>query len=162
MRKHRFELMKGAFVALFCILAPATMSHAGEFRTESLEIRTAAGKVQQFTVELATTEAERSLGLMNRKEMASDRGMLFDFGESRLVYMWMKNTYLPLDMLFISESGRIELIQPDRQPLSENIIDSRQPVRFVLELNGGAAAEQGIRAGDMVKSATISRAAPPQ
>jgi uncharacterized membrane protein (UPF0127 family) len=157
MRGNVSMFLKGALVALFCFLACAPAMPA-EFRSEPLEIRKQDGTVLHFTVELATTESERQLGLMNRDQMADDHGMLFDFGESRPVYMWMKNTYLPLDMLFMSAKGRIEHIHPDALPLSEDIIDSHGKVRFVLELNGGLTTRLGIKPGDMISSGQIDKA----
>jgi uncharacterized protein len=144
-----------ALVALFLFALASAMALSASFETEDITIRTGAGKEHRFTVELAIAADQRQQGLMNRDEMAVDRGMLFDFGDTRRVYMWMKNTYLPLDMLFIDQSGKVTLIQADTLPLSENIIDSREPVRFVLELNAGTAAKLGIAAGDVVDSAHV-------
>ena len=93
---------------------------------------------------------------MNRRHMARDHGMLFDFGVTRRVMMWMKNTYLPLDMLFIAKDGKIETIRENAVPLSEAIIDSRVPIAFVLELNGGTVNRLAIAPGDIVDSARIS------
>jgi uncharacterized membrane protein (UPF0127 family) len=92
---------------------------------------------------------------MNRREMAPDRGMLFSFGETRQVLMWMKNTYLPLDMLFVDKTGEIRTIRENAEPLSEAIIDSQVPVAFVVELNGGTVRARGIRPGDTVEGQTI-------
>ncbi len=92
---------------------------------------------------------------MFRKSMPSENGMLFDFGEARAVAMWMRNTLIPLDMLFIGSDGRITHIHENAVPHSEAIISSRGPVKFVLELNGGAAKRSGIKPGDMVRSAQI-------
>ena len=151
-------LLKSAVLALLCFLGPACLS-AAEFRTERLEIHRQDGKVLHFIVELATDDAERQQGLMNREEMKPDDGMLFDFGISRRVHMWMKNTYLPLDMLFISEKGRVEHIRADTMPLSEDIIDSQADVRYVLEINGGLSETLGITMGDTVSSMQIARTA---
>ena len=131
------RLNKSALVALFLFVLASVMAFSASFETESLVIRTKAGKEFAFKVELAVAANQRQQGLMNRDEMAADRGMLFDFGETRRVYMWMKSTYLPLDMLFIGPDGRIVLVKADTMPLSEEIIDSHDPVRFVLELNAG-------------------------
>ena len=150
------KMIKGALLALFlCVpwvgLAAATL----DFDKEPLLIATLGGKKHYFTVELAVTSEQRSLGLMHRTAMALDRGMLFDFGESRQIMMWMKNTPLPLDMLFIDDRGAIVRIQEKAVPFSESIIDSRSAVKFVLEINGGRAAELGIRPGDRVVSDRI-------
>ncbi len=125
------------------------------FETAPLTIIAAAGAKHEFTVELALDSDQRALGLMNRREMAADRGMLFDFGQTRRVMMWMKNTYLPLDMLFIRADGKIATIREGAVPLSEAIIDSREPVAFVVELNAGTVKRLGIAEGDTVVSARI-------
>ena len=152
--------VKSALVALF-LLVLACMSVLGAtFSTEQLVVRTREGKEIAFTVELAVAANQRQQGLMDRRAMAADHGMLFDFGETRRVYMWMKNTYLPLDMLFIDQGGRIVLVRADTVPLSEEIVDSREPVRFVLELNAGTAARLGIEPGDIAESPQIAEAAP--
>src|SRR4051812_37813184 len=103
MPRVKVSILKSAFLALLCFWAGFAPAGAAEFRTEGLEIHRQDGKVLAFVVEVATDNAEREQGLMNRKAMKPDRGMLFDFGVSRQVFMWMKNTYLPLDMLFISD-----------------------------------------------------------
>ena len=148
--------LRSALAALLSLLLLATAAHAQIFETEALAIRKADGSVHAFTVELALTPDQRARGLMERDQMAADRGMLFDFGLSRRVAMWMKNTYLPLDMLFIREDGTIARIAADTLPLSEEIIDSPEPVRFVLELNGGTAARLGVVSGDRVESPRIA------
>ena len=153
------RLNKSALVALFLFVLASVMAFSASFETESLVIRTKAGKEFAFKVELAVAANQRQQGLMNRDEMAADRGMLFDFGETRRVYMWMKNTYLPLDMLFIGPDGKIALVKADTMPLSEEIIDSHDPVRFVLELNAGTAQKLGIAAGDMIESSQIAASA---
>ena len=156
--------VKSAVLALFLILAlfvtlAVSPAHAVDFGSEQLAIRRADGKLLRFTVELATSREQREVGLMNRDTMADDHGMLFDFGASRPIFMWMKDTYLPLDMLFLSATGKITHIHADALPLSENIIDSRGPVRFVIELNGGLATRLGNRPGDVATSDLIARAA---
>ncbi|MFC3072704.1 DUF192 domain-containing protein [Shinella pollutisoli] len=143
-----------AFAALFFVLSTAA-SAAENFETQPLTIVTRDGKAHAFVVELAVTPRQREQGLMNRHEMAQDHGMLFAFGETRQVLMWMKNTYLPLDMLFIGGDGRIRTIRENAEPLSEAIIDSKVPVDFVLELNGGTVKRLGIRTGNRVESPLI-------
>lgn len=146
--------LAGAFAALFfCLTAVAVAAET--FEREPLRIVTRDGKAHEFLVELAVTPRQREQGLMNRREMAPDHGMLFAFGETRRVLMWMKNTYLPLDMLFIGRDGRIRTVRENAEPLSEAIIDSQVPVDFVLELNGGTVKRLGIRAGNRVESALI-------
>lgn len=104
-----------------------------------------------FNVELAVTPEERSRGLMFRTEMANDAGMLFDFGRAADVSMWMKNTFISLDMLFIDANGTIVGIEKRTVPQSQTIIPTPKPVRFVLELNGGAADRMGFEVGEKVE-----------
>ena len=103
-----------------------------------------------FQVELAKEPEERRVGLMHRKEMAPDHGMLFDFGKNAPVAMWMRNTYIPLDMLFISEDGEIVNIAHDTVPHSEAVLSSAGPVRFVLEVPAGTSRLLGIEPGDRI------------
>jgi uncharacterized membrane protein (UPF0127 family) len=148
--------LASAFMALFLCLA--SVAGAGEkFDTQPLTIVTKNGKSHAFTVELAVTPRQREQGLMNRREMAPDHGMLFAFGETRQVFMWMKNTYLPLDMLFIGKDGKIRSIKENARPLDESIIDSKGPIDYVLELNGGTVKRLGIRTGNRVQNALMEK-----
>jgi uncharacterized membrane protein (UPF0127 family) len=122
--------------------------------SERLFIDTSKGPVG-FTVELALTPENRATGLMDRQSMAADHGMLFRFDQTRDVLMWMKNTPLSLDMLFIAENGRIARIAENTVPFSETIIPSGSPVRYVLELNAGTAAKTGVAVGDRVRHRVI-------
>jgi Uncharacterized conserved protein len=145
----------GSAVAALLLLFMSQSIAQTSFEQEDLLIQTKSGKVHNFTVELALTAEQRSQGLMHRESMPKDHGMLFDFGETRPVSMWMRNTPLPLDMLFIERDGTISHIHRKAVPFSEAIIDSRGPVHFVLELNGGRAAALGIEVGDRVMSKRI-------
>lgn len=118
--------------------------------TASLVIQTRDGARQRFEVEVARTPEEHEHGLMFRDSMAADHGMLFDFGDPQPVAFWMKNTKLPLDMLFIGADGRVAGISIDAVPYSEEPIPSPGPVRAVLEVNAGTARRLGIRPGDKV------------
>jgi len=124
---------------------------------EPLAIVTRSGQRHAFQVEVARTDADRAQGLMFRRSMPPDRGMLFDFARVEPVSMWMQNTYLPLDMLFIRPDGTIARIAANAEPLSTRTIPSGEPVLAVLELNGGTAARLGIRAGDRVEHALFRR-----
>jgi uncharacterized membrane protein (UPF0127 family) len=117
---------------------------------EPLTIETKAGP-RRFDVEVARTDADRAQGLMYRRSMPSDRGMLFDFARVEPVSMWMQNTYLSLDMLFIRADGTIARIAADTEPLSTRVIPSGEPVLAVLELVAGTAKRLGIAAGDLVR-----------
>ncbi|MGE0096015.1 MAG: DUF192 domain-containing protein [Alphaproteobacteria bacterium] len=117
------------------------------FQRGQATIQTAKGP-QQFDVEMAVYQDQRGRGLMCRKTLAPNTGMLFDFGFDQDVYMWMKNTLIPLDMLFIKTDGTIVKIASRAVPMSETTIASGQYVRAVLELPGGTAEKLGIKVGD--------------
>jgi uncharacterized membrane protein (UPF0127 family) len=110
-----------------------------------------------FSIEIADTSAEREAGLMFRREMADDHGMLFVFDKSREVNFWMKNTPMPLDLIFVGQDGRIKAIKRG-EPESEVIISPGQPVNFVLELKAGMAAKDGLKDGDLVRHPAIAKA----
>ena len=118
---------------------------------QSLDIVTHDGKTIHFNVEFVNTFASREKGLMFRKSLPPNGGMLFDFIEARPVAFWMKNTLIPLDMIFIDPAGRITNVARQAKPLDETPIPSDGDVRGVLEIRGGRAAELGIEAGDQVK-----------
>lgn len=111
--------------------------------------------MHRISVEVADTPETRATGLMNREEMGEDEGMLFDFGSLQPVSMWMKNTLIPLDMLFLREDGTIARIARNARPLDLTPIPSGEPVRYVLELNGGAAAAMNAQAGDRLEHPII-------
>jgi uncharacterized membrane protein (UPF0127 family) len=112
-----------------------------------------------FTVEVARSHEQRARGLMFRSQLDADRGMLFDFGREAEVNMWMRNTLLPLDMLFIDGAGVIRKIEANTKPLSLDTISSEQPVTAVLELNAGAAKVFGVEEGDVVVHPIFGNAA---
>ena len=100
--------------------------------------------------EVAQSIVQRQQGLMERQEMPADRGMLIDFGSLQLIHMWMKNTYIPLDMIFLDEVGSISAIVSNTTPFSTTVILSPGPARAVLELNGGIVSRLRIKVGDKV------------
>jgi len=141
----------------FALLVAALPAWALEnFATSDLTILTAGGP-QQFKIELALSSAQMEQGLMFRRSLAPDAGMLFDFKTPTNVTMWMKNTLIPLDMLFLDEHGRIVDIHERAVPLSTDIIAAAAPARYVIELNGGTAARLGIKPGDQVTSPYIAK-----
>ena len=148
-RKAVWSIARGWLAAILvvgCAVASAPV-RAASF--QPLEIVTRNG-VQVFSVEMATTEEEKQTGLMYRKELADGKGMLFDFKPEQEVSMWMKNTYVSLDMIFIRADGRILRIAENTEPLSTKIISSQGPARAVLEVVAGTAQKYGIRPGDRV------------
>ena len=116
---------------------------------QPLEIATKSG-VRVFSVEMATTEEEKQTGLMHRKELPDGKGMLFDFSPEQQISMWMKNTYISLDMIFIRADGRILRIAENTEPLSTRIISSGGLAKGVLEVIAGTAQKYGIQPGDRV------------
>jgi uncharacterized membrane protein (UPF0127 family) len=153
--------MRRYFAAWSCLwilavgaAAPAAPARAqyveplSAFPQSVLSIRTAAGKVINFKIWTADTPRREEQGLMFVHEMDEHAGMLFVFPGSKRVSMWMKNTYIPLDLLFMNRFGKIDYIAARATPLSEAIIGPSDPEFAVLELNGGAATRLGIKVGD--------------
>jgi uncharacterized protein len=143
----RFRLVFPVLLLLFPVAALGT--ELATFQRSSLTIDTDHGP-QRFSVEIAQTPQEQEQGLMFRRSLPADAGMLFDFGTTQPAEFWMKNTLIPLDMLFIAADGTIADIHERAVPLSEATIYSKVPVRAVLELNGGTVARLGIHLGDVV------------
>ena len=148
------HLAMRAFALFFVWLALASAAQAQSF--EPLAIATQGGR-HAFQVEVARNDADRAQGLMYRRSMPANQGMLFDFGRVAPVSMWMQNTYLSLDMLFIRPDGSIARIAENAEPLSTRTISSGEPVLAVLELNAGTAARLGIRPGDRVEHPLFKR-----
>jgi uncharacterized membrane protein (UPF0127 family) len=144
----RFRMVRQAVLALLALFVFSS-ARAGAAELQTLEIVSRSG-VHVFTVEVVKTEQERATGLMYRKELPEGRGMLFDFSPEQQVSMWMKNTLIPLDMIFIRSDGRIIRIAENTEPLSEKIIPSGGLTRGVLEVIGGTAKKYGIAPGDRV------------
>jgi uncharacterized protein len=141
-----------AFVLALAILVfgVVTSSRSRSADFSSLVIATASG-VHTFQVEIAADEASREKGLMYRRYMPANRGMLFEFEGEAPVAFWMKNTYIPLDIIFIGRDGAVKRIAANAEPLSEAVIPSGSPAIAVLELNGGVAASIGLSVGDKVR-----------
>lgn len=148
------------FLCLAGLLMTAALAHAQPqplhipADPQALIVETASGD-KSFTVEIADTDAKRSAGLMYRTDFPADRAMIFVFETVRPVVMWMANTPLPLDMLFVRRDGTVARIAEHTTPYSESMISSGEPVAFVIEINAGQAAESGIKAGDKVRHRII-------
>jgi uncharacterized membrane protein (UPF0127 family) len=145
----RRALLPLALLLPAALAAAPAVAQRPSLKTASLVI-VGGGGSHRFTVELAETPAEMQQGLMFRPSLAPDAGMLFDFKEPTSATMWMRNTLIPLDMLFVDGNGRIVNIAERTVPQSDAVIAAAAPVRAVIELNGGTAARLGIRAGDRV------------
>ncbi|MBI1980786.1 MAG: DUF192 domain-containing protein [Methylocystis sp.] len=146
-----FRLLLLSFLALLACAAARA-----EPANDIARIVTATGE-HAFKVEIADTPETRARGLMFRKSMPADQGMLFDFLSEGPVSMWMKNTYIPLDMVFIRRDGRVVGVAADAQPFSERIISSPEPAYAVLELNAGAARRISLAPGDQVRHRMFER-----
>jgi hypothetical protein len=149
------------FIIIIALLAVALWAPTGPDRLraaeqQTLEIVSKSG-VHVFAIELAVSNEERARGLMYRKELPEGRGMLFDFSPEQDVSMWMQNTTLSLDMIFIRADGRILTIAENTAPLSERIISSGGRVRGVLEVVAGTAKRLGIAPGDRVAHPLFAR-----
>jgi uncharacterized membrane protein (UPF0127 family) len=146
-RVHVYRVL--AMALLFWALCSQS-AWAQSLQQRDLLVQSVGSGTHRFRVEVAVNDAERARGLMFRRELAADAGMLFDFNVTQPVSMWMKNTLLPLDMLFVAEDGRVVNIAERTIPGSLTPIPSEEPVRFVIELAGGTAARLRLRAGDRV------------
>lgn len=135
---------------VFCVHANGSDKPLSE-----LEIRTSSGTKHRLLVELATTEEEKNRGLMFRQSMPKNQGMLFLYDSPAILHMWMQNTYIPLDMLFINEQSMIVHIAKNTQPLSLEVISSTKPAIAVLELNAGVTEELSIQKGDRVLHSSL-------
>lgn len=147
----RRRLRAWFWMPLLAVLALCAWAGSGAraASVQPLEIVTKNG-VHVFSVEMATTEEERQTGLMYRKELPDGKGMLFDFSPEQQISMWMKNTYIPLDMIFIRADGRILRIAENTEPHSTKIISSGGLAKGVLEVIAGTAQKYGIAPGDRV------------
>lgn len=145
-------------LAALLLLLPAACQAGSSEATKSanglsivpLEVRTASGKRHKFRVEVARTESEQARGLMFRDSLASDAGMIFPMDPPRTASFWMKNTVIPLDIIFVRPDGAIARIAAETIPYSLDPVESGEPVSAVLEIAGGRAAELGIAEGDKV------------
>jgi uncharacterized protein len=145
--------MRRFLIACLALLWSASL-HAQSF--EPLTIVGGSGR-HAFQVEVARNDADRAQGLMFRRNLAPDRGMLFDFARVQPISMWMQNTYIPLDMIFIRADGTVARVAENAEPLSTRTIPSGEPVLAVLEVPGGTAARLGIKPGDRIEHPLFSK-----
>ena len=144
--------MKRTFAGLFLYFLASVLfaESAAAFKSGEVAVVTQGGRFV-ISVEIASTDDERSMGLQNRQKLDAGAGMLFDFKVQKPVSMWMKNTPIPLDMVFAAENGRIVNIAHATTPYSLSVISSKGPVRWVLELNAGTSIRLGISPGDRLE-----------
>jgi len=153
-RRTLWLVAAASVASLFVFSAEAQLQR---FATSELTIVSATGP-HRFTVEVAETPEQMEQGLMFRRTMAPDAGMLFDYKTPIVATMWMRNTLIPLDMLFVDTQGRIVNIHERAVPESLDVIAAAAPIRAVIELNGGTAARLGIAPGDHVKHSIFGNA----
>jgi uncharacterized membrane protein (UPF0127 family) len=153
-----------SLVAAAVFIGQAAFVHAEETRTlfggpnsasvsferDEIEVQSASGERYYFNVELATTKSQQAQGLMFRKELKTNHGMLFIFDDTVKRAFWMKNTLIPLDMLFVADNGEIHHIHHNATPQDLTSITSLHPSKAVLELKGGSSDILGIKEGDMI------------
>lgn len=137
------------YLLLLALVAPA--AQAAEMPRAPLTVVRADGVEVRYTVEIARSADERRQGLMGRRRLAADAGMLFDFGQEQTIAMWMRNTYIALDMLFADADGRIVDIIVRTVPFSETLQVPRAAARYVVELVAGQVATRGIAIGDRLR-----------
>ena len=139
-----------AIGALLCSNLAFALEPLNAFPESALEIRTATGR-QWFSIRIADTDARQEQGLMFVRALPADQGMLFPEATPRIAHFWMKNTLIPLDLLFITARGRIACLRERAKPLVLDLISCETPVKAVLEIGGGEAAKRGIHVGDAVR-----------
>ncbi len=151
MRQYRLNVTRAATAALAVIIVLIVAPAFGDtvFKHASLKIETRNGPLT-LDVEVADTDKKREHGLMFRRNLPEKAGMIFLFDDEHTITMWMKNTYIPLDMVFIGDDWRIKHIAREAEPLSTDIIPSVHPTSRVLEIGGGEAAKLGLAPGDTV------------
>jgi uncharacterized protein len=142
--------LKAAWFFVFLTATVGLLHPAFAMRRETLKLHTAAA-VRTIDIEIADTVQEKAQGLMFRTSLADNQGMLFFYDVPQEITMWMRNTYIPLDMVFIRADGIVHRIEARTEPLSETIIGSRGEVSACLELAGGAAERLGLKPGDKVE-----------
>ena len=152
-------LSRRALFLAAALLAFTNSAHAElvSFTKSKLVITTAKGKFP-FDIELALTPPQMAQGLMYRRTLATDAGMLFDYGDPQPIAMWMKNTFIPLDMIFIAKDGKVVDLHERAVPMSLATIESKVPAKAVMEVNAGTIARLGIQIGDTVHYAAFGNA----
>jgi uncharacterized membrane protein (UPF0127 family) len=143
---------RAVFTALLCFVLSISVAVGLAFALEKQKLTfLTAGGPQTIQVEVADSEEERSTGLMFRRSIGEREGMLFLYDREQDISMWMKNTYIPLDMIFVRRDGVISRIETHTEPFSESIISSQSDVLAVIEVGGGNAGKLGVKPGDRVQ-----------
>jgi len=149
--------LNAAALAIFWLAAPlSSVAQAADCDATSIELRGDWGRAR-FNIEVADDSRERAVGLMNRESMAQNAGMLFIYPAPQSVAFWMKNTLIPLDMIFADETGLVKTVHANAVPLDTTPIPGGDGIRFVLEINGGMSALLGIAPGSQMKFPRIDQ-----
>lgn len=149
-RSSNFPLVWASCLFVVFIIAACSAAVSSDTELETLVINQSGGREVSYHVEVADTDADRHRGLMFREHLPEDQGMLLDFLRNERAGIWMKNTYVPLDLIFIDGMGKIVYIYEGATPLSTRVISTDQNVRAVLEINAGQVKGHDIRVGDLV------------
>ncbi|MCD7060861.1 DUF192 domain-containing protein [Pelagibacterium xiamenense] len=155
LNRRTLVALLGAVLLAAAGIGWAVSNVAAQATEDTVLIHTDAA-THAFKVEVVDTDATRARGLMFRQELAPNAGMLFDFIEERPASFWMENTFIPLDMIFARADGEIVRVHANAIPHDRTPIPSGEPVRFVLEIPGGRAAELGITAGDVLEHPRVT------
>jgi uncharacterized protein len=143
----------GQRLALIALLFATPV--AADCSQQSVELKNPDGTTARFTIEVADTASERALGLMGRQKLATSKGMLFVYEAPQTVSFWMENTLIPLDMIFADETGVVRRVAEMAKPLDRTPIPGGDGIRFVLEINGGLAADLGIGEGTILRHPSV-------
>lgn len=147
-------ITRRGLIGSFAVLILTAGTALAACRDDQVELRWSGGQAR-FTVEIADTDTTRSRGLMFRESLPRSAGMLFVYDSPRRATFWMKNTLIPLDMIFADESGRVKRVHANAKPHDLNTVDGGEGIKLVLEINGGLAARLGISAGAELRHPSI-------
>ena len=158
-RKIARRVVRAALFGVLALASPgfSRLAWAATMRHETTVITTASGKTN-ISTEVAVSSTEQEQGLMFRTSIGDNDGMLFVYAKPQAIQMWMRNTYIPLDMVFIQPDGTVSRIETGAEPLSERIIPSGPAAKAVLELKAGTALRLGLKPGDHIESPAINAA----
>lgn len=139
-----------SIIPLAALLAPAGCNSRPEATQPGLPIVAIQLGTKTYQCEVAADDATRQLGLMHRKSMPDDHGMIFVFGYEQVLYFWMKNTLIPLDIVYLNRDGKVVAVR-QMQPLDESTVGSNEPAQYAIELNAGQGEKSGVKEGDIIR-----------
>ena len=151
-------MIRRLFAALALLVLAAPLASAQSCRPDVIRFRIRGHEVAHFRVEIAATREQRRVGLMNRRHMAQDAGMIFQWEQPIHARFWMKDTLIPLDMIFLNDAGVVQRVAANAKPMDETVIDGGWQIQYVVEVNAGRAKAVGIGPGAQMQSALIPAA----